>query len=203
MGLFCDLLLDKLKLTSYHRRRKKYDIGEYSYICETTNIGSAKIGKFCSIARNVSIGVGSHPMNFLTTSPFIYSRKKVTQMGNILVDEKDFVTNKTTLPKVSPAIIGNDVYIGEKATILLGVKVGDGAVIGANAVVTKDVPPYAIVAGIPAKVIRYRFEQDVIDKLEKLQWWDYPKEFIVKLPFHDINECIKILEEHKDMKVTK
>ena len=117
-------------------------------------------------------------------------------MGNILVDE----TNLVKLNHKSGVKINNDVYIGLNAIIMPGVTIGDGAVVGAGAVVTKDVPPYAIVAGVPAKVVKYRFEQPVIDKLLELKWWDYPKDFIVTLPFADVEKCIELLEENRHLK---
>ena len=116
----------------------------------------------------------------------------------------DLVTPKDKIIKFTngciPVTVGNDVWIGARAIIMDGIKIGDGAIIGANSVVTKDVPPYAIVAGCPAKLIRYRFSEDVINKLLELCWWDYPKEFIVNnLPFDDVEECIKILSENRDL----
>ncbi|MBR2872690.1 MAG: CatB-related O-acetyltransferase, partial [Lentisphaeria bacterium] len=90
--------------------------------------------------------------------------------------------------------IGSDVWIGLNAVIMDGVTVGNGAVIGTNAVVTKDVPPYAIVVGIPAKVLRYRFDSDTIARLEKLRWFDRDLEFIQNLPMGDIAQCLQILE---------
>ena len=200
LKLFFDLLLDKLRLTPYHRRRKKYDIGEYSYICHTTKMGAVKIGKFCSIGNDVILGAGNHPYDTITTSPFIYSRKKVAMLGNILVAEDNLWKPEQKSPEQSMAIIENDVWIGARAIVKCGVRVHNGAIIGAGAVVTHDVPPYAIVAGVPAKVIKYRFDEETIKKLEDLKWWDYPKDFIVKLPFADINKCIAILEENKYLK---
>lgn len=191
------LLLDKLKISAYHRRRRKYNIGEYSYISHTTRIGNAQIGKFCSIAPGVAIGIGSHPTHTLSTSPFQYTRNMITTTGNILVDEKNLVKLK---PK-NTVRINNDVYIGMNAVIMPGVTIGNGAVVGAGAVVTRDVPPYAIVGGVPAKVIKYRFEQPVIDKLQKLEWWNYPKDFIVQLPFENIGRCIELLESNQHLKM--
>ncbi len=193
-------MLDKLKLTPYHRRRKKYDIGDYSYICHTTKMGSVKIGKFCSIGNEVVLGISNHPYDTITTSPFIYSRNKVCMLGDILVDEE----NLTKIPQKSPekrmTVIENDVWIGARAIVKCGVKLSNGSIVGAGAVVTHDVPPYAIVAGVPAKVIKYRFSEDIIEKLLELKWWDYPKDFIVKLPFNDIEKCIKLLEENKHLR---
>ena len=199
-NIFLDKILDKLHLTSYHKRRRKYNIGEHSYICHSTKIGSAEIGKFCSIADEVIIGAGNHPMDFITTSPFIYSRDKIRSIGNILVDESNLITNTANIKIKGHTIIGNDVWIGSRAILFSGIKVGNGAVIGAGAIVTKDVPPYAIVAGVPAKIIRYRFSEDIIAKLQEIKWWDYPDDFIVKLPFNNLEECIKLLEENKHLK---
>ena len=200
LKLFFTLLLDKLKLTPYHRRRKKYNIGEYSYICKTTIVSNAKIGKFCSVANHAVIGLWGHPMTTLTTSPFIYSRSKVQLMGDILVDEKDLYVPPPRPESETVTVLGNDVWVGYRAIVMPGVKIGDGAVVAAGAIVTHDVPPYAIVAGVPAKVVKYRFDEDTIRKLEELKWWDYPKNFIVKLPFGDINKCITMLEENKHLK---
>ena len=98
----------------------------------------------------------------------------------------------------NPINIGNDVWIGTNAIVMDGVKINDGAIIGAGAIVTKEIPPYAIAVGVPAKVIKYRFSQEIIDKLMELRWWDYPEDFIVnELPFDDIEKCIEILEKNK------
>jgi len=118
-----------------------------------------KIGKFCSIAMGTTIYLGSeHHVEWVTTYPFFAKFKKAS-----------FASNTTK----GDVIIGNDVWIGDGALILSGVTIGDGAVIGARAVVTKDVKPYEIVAGNPAKHIRFRFTQDQIDKLLKIKWWNW------------------------------
>lgn len=138
-------------------------IGDYSYIGPHTWIINAKIGKFCSIAPNCKIGLASHSVNFLSTSPIFTETKNGT--GYSWTKTNFFNPSNLT-------IIGNDVWIGERALIISGVKVGDGAVVGAGAVVTKDVPDYAIVGGVPARVIRYRFSPEIITKLKKINWWD-------------------------------
>lgn len=143
-------------------------IGDYSYVNAGSIIVSGIIGKFCSIGYFCQIGVHEHPIDFMSTSPFLYGKE------NILKAE-------TSWDDIySPPLIGNDVWIGSKAIILQGVKIGDGAVIAAGAVVTKDVPPYAIVGGVPAKVIKYRFNEKEIDFLLKCKWWDMPPEGLHK-----------------------
>lgn len=135
------------------------------YDCE---IIDAEIGMFTSIASGVIIGGARHPMEWAGMSPvFYYGRDSV---------KKKF--SEHILPKNKKTIIGNDVWIGRCAIVLSGVTVGDGAVVGAGAVVTKDVPAYAIVAGSPAKIIRYRFEMHIIDELRKLNWWEMPEEHL-------------------------
>lgn len=117
----------------------------------------SKIGRYCSISTGVMVGPDSHPMDWLSTHSFQYQ-------------EQDHVQYHTR--KKSGAIIGNDVWIGMRAIVQEGVVVNDGAIIGSSAVVTKEVPPYAIVAGVPARVIRYRFDEATIETLLALKWWE-------------------------------
>ncbi len=159
------------------------EVGEYSYICPGSRVFfNTRIGKFCSIATDVTIGASLHPLNFLSTHPFQYSS---FYMGN----EVNIGFN--TFPET---IIENDVWIGCHAVIKCGVRIGTGAVIGSGAVVTKDVPPYAVMVGIPAKILKYRFNEETIRRLLKTEWWNLPKEKLEKLPFSEIEECLKILE---------
>ncbi len=138
-------------------------IGAHTYISANTDIENAEIGKFCSVADHCRIGMAKHEMNSLSTSPIFNLAVNATQSS---------WTDHTYSENVDErAYIGNDVWIGSHAMVLGGVKVGDGAVIGAGAVVTKDVPPYAIVGGVPARIIKYRFKQDTIDRLLILKWW--------------------------------
>lgn len=144
----------------------KVTMGRYSYIGSRTRITDAVIGGFCSIGRNCGIGGGMHPLQAVSTSP-VFLRGK-----NILHKNFAQVSNQPS----APVEIGNDVWIGEGVCIMAGVRIGDGAVIGAHAVVTKDVAPYAIVAGVPAKELRKRFDEPVIEKLLEIRWWDWPDE---------------------------
>lgn len=139
-------------------------VGDYSRIRQFTTIHKSRIGKYCSISRNVRIGLGEHPTNLISTNSIFYREQK-----NSI--RKDWV-RPISFTERKEIIIGNDVWIGEFATIKGGVKVGDGAVIATRALVTKDVPPYAIVGGVPAKVLKYRFDEDVIKELLEIQWWN-------------------------------
>jgi virginiamycin A acetyltransferase len=127
-------------------------------------IHGVSIGNFCSIARNVTIQEHNH--NYSRVSSYFFQKHFFTGK-----EEDDIVSN-------GPIIIGNDVWIGANATILSGVTIGDGAVIAANALVTKDVSPYAIVGGVPASLLRYRFSQPVIDILLQTKWWNWDEQRI-------------------------
>lgn len=142
-------------------------IGAYTYTGMNTVIKHADIGKFCSISWGVSISGGGHNYNCITPHPFVH----LPSFG--------IVATKTDL-EIKRISIGNDVWIGMNSCILQGTTIGDGAVIGAGSVVTKNVPPYAVVVGNPAKILKYRFSDKVISKLLDFRWWDLPKEFIVE-----------------------
>ena len=132
----------------------KVKIGDWTAINHSCIIGSGSIGNFCSIGMQVIIGPGQHPINHITTST-LFAKSLGLRGGGM---------------KDAP-IIGNDVWIGSRCIIMPGVKVGNGAIIGANSVVTKDIPPYAIVGGCPAKIIKYRCEEKTIEYLERMDIW--------------------------------
>ena len=170
--------------------RRKYKIGYYSYVGKDVYVANKEttIGKYCSIARNACIGTTQHPTNFLSTHPVFYLDMRY---GPDLPPEC-----RCKFDKVKPPCrIGNDVWIGVNAVIMDGITVGDGAVVAAGAVVTKDVPPYAIVGGVPAKLIRYRFSPEIIKALLELRWWDLPIEKIKHLPFDDVPRCVEELRK--------
>lgn len=143
-------------------------IGRYTYIMNNCDLAFCRIGSFCSIAKGVKIVRYRHPTDtFVSTSPVFFSVKK--QCGKSFVNENKYEEQK--LVEGFSAIIGNDVWIGEDVRIIEGVSIGNGAIVTAGAVVTKDVSPYSIVGGVPAKVIRSRFEERQVALLQQSQWW--------------------------------
>lgn len=167
----------KVDKTAYIYRgvkAKRAVIGAHSYIAANTEIENAEIGKYCSIADHCRIGMSGHSLQYMSTSPIF------TQTMNALQErwiDKNVFEHKSEEER---SYLGNDVWVGSHVLINGGVRIGNGACIAAGAVVVKDVPPYAIVGGVPAKIIRYRFSGDVISKLEDLKWWDMPEHELKK-----------------------
>jgi acetyltransferase-like isoleucine patch superfamily enzyme len=162
-------------------------IGDYSYIEVGAVLAYANIGKFCSIAGGTYIGLGVHPSRqFVSTHPAFYSTSRGLHTS---FADRDY------LAEYAPVNVGNDVWIGTAAVIRGGVTIGDGAIIGAGAVVTRDVPAYAIVGGVPAKLIRNRFEQQHVEFLLKLKWWDKPDDWLKEnyRKFHNVDEFVQTL----------
>lgn len=137
-------------------------IDDYSYIGQDARLIHAHVGKFCSLAGDGAYGMGSHSLDYISTSSLFTSSRNGTRIK---------WTDKASFEEYEEIYIGNDVWVGTRVLIMGGVTVGNGAVVAAGAVVTKDVPPYAIVGGVPARVIKYRFPEEVIQKLEASQWW--------------------------------
>ena len=162
---------------------KKYSYCGYD--CQFVNV---EVGAFCSISNNVVIGGGNHPLNWVSTSPAFYKgRDSISKrLATLEYDSSDAHT-----------IIGNDVWIGNGVWIKPGVIIGDGAVLGMGSVVTKDVEPYTVVGGNPAKVIRKRFDDETIQKLLAIKWWEWEDDKILSYSkyFNDTNELLSKLEE--------
>lgn len=144
-------------------------IGDYSYAVENTQIAYANIGKFANIASHVRIYASRHPMQRASLHHFSYRSSRYFEDAD---DDRDFFEWRAGMP----ITIGHDTWLGHGAVVMPGVSIGNGAVIGANAVVTHDVPPYAIAVGVPARVIRMRLAPDIAARFERLAWWDWEHE---------------------------
>jgi acetyltransferase-like isoleucine patch superfamily enzyme len=144
-------------------------VGDHTFIQKGSRVCCADIGKFCSIAMGVTVGLGRHPISHVSTHPAFYSLSQ--PLAKTFSDGDHFKPFERTT-------IGHDVWLGENAIIKDGVKIGIGAVVGAGAVVTGDVPAYAVVAGVPARLIRYRFDEDLRQRLLASAWWDMPEEWL-------------------------
>jgi len=154
-----------------------HNFGAYTYMRSGGELyGNTTVGRFCSIGQNVIIGLerNKHPTNWLSTSLF---------SKNIEKNYESIAANGTT-------IIGNDCWIGRDVVIMSGVTIGDGAIVGAKALVTCDVPPYAIFAGIPAKLIKYRFSDELIERVRKTYWWDVQVKYLENLNLDAPESCI-------------
>lgn len=160
-------------------------LGDFSYVGGNSVVSNTEIGKFSCISREVSIGLGKHPSrDFVSIHPIFYSPLRQAQITFAIPPFYE---------EFAPTKIGNDVWIGMSAIIIGGVTIGDGAIIGAGAVVTKDVPDYAVVGGVPAEVLRYRFESTEIAFLKQFNWWDRDIEWMQKhsTKFRNIQEFLK------------
>lgn len=156
-------------------------VGRYTYLSRNCTLCNTTVGNFCSIGPNLISGWGIHPTDSLSTHPMFYSTR--CQNGFTLSS-----TNK--IQEYKNITIGNDVFIGMNVTILDGVVIGDGAIIGAGSVVSKDIPPYAIAVGNPIRVLRYRFDDETIESLLKIAWWNWTNVDKVEKYFSDVNGFI-------------
>jgi acetyltransferase-like isoleucine patch superfamily enzyme len=168
-------------------------LGSYSYISRYATVSHCIIGKYCSIGPYTKIGWGIHPVKGFSTAPMFYSTQKQNGVSYSNIDK---------IQERKPVIIGNDVFIGMNVTILDGITIGDGAVIGAGAVVSKDIPSYAIAVGAPIKIIGYRFDDEIIDRMTALKWWDMDSKIhnSIEKNFFEVNKLLLELEA-LDLKV--
>lgn len=163
-------------------------LGDYSYLAGQVSTIYTTIGKFCSIAAQVRINPGNHPVQRVTQHHMTYRR---VQYGLGETDDHDFFAWR----EAHPCTIDHDVWIGHAAIIMPGVHIGTGAVIGAGAIVTHDVSPYAIVAGVPARQIRMRFPADVITQLLESAWWEWDRATL-EARFNDLLDLEQFLAQN-------
>jgi len=170
-------------------------VGIGTYIHDSGRFAKCKIGRWCSIGPNVKIVVGNHPLDFFSTHPVFYSSRSFAGLkfdNNINFDEYSYISTD----KKWYCEIGNDVWIGEDVRIMNGVIIGDGAVIAAGALVTKDVEPYSVIGGVPAKVIKKRFSDDIINKMLEIKWWDKDINFLKNTSnnYKDIDDFLGVFK---------
>lgn len=173
-----------------HNTISESTIGDYTYFAGDASVIYATIGRYCSIASHVRINPGNHPMHRVTQHHMTYRRQ---MFGFADTDDTEFFQWR----RDHHVTIGNDVWIGHAAIIMPGVTIGDGAIVGSAAVVTKHVPPYTIVGGVPAKPIRERFSRDVAARLQAIAWWDWSREVLAER-FDDLNDLDRFLELYEE-----
>jgi virginiamycin A acetyltransferase len=182
---------------AYYVIKHGFEIGDYSYGAPIIRMfaGPARLimGKFCSIAEGAQFILGGdHRSDWVTTYPFIYRR---AEWLGYAAELTDLSTSRGDI------VVGSDVWIGTGATVLSGVRIGDGAVIGALAVVRQDVPPYGVVMGNPGCLVRKRFSDATIDALLEIRWWDFERDKIISLlPFLQSNEIEAFIDACRALK---
>lgn len=193
-----DIIIEHpIKLFPSTAVKTQCSIGMFSYINEHTTVKrGTKIGRYCSIGRNCEIGAYNHPSTWTTTSPIAYNL-------DFYFPDYSGAFKQHKRPTPATTTIGNDVWIGSNAIILRGINIGDGAIVAAGAVVTRDVPPYAVVGGIPAKVLKYRFSDELIADLLSVRWWETEPALLKGIDLTNIENTIKHIRSIKKSKEAK
>lgn len=144
------------------------EVGDYTYFAGDASVIYSRIGKFCSIASHVRINPGNHPMWRVMQHHCTYRR---VRYGLDTKDDEEFFNGR----RADAVEIGHDVWLGHGVVVMPGIRIGTGAVVGSGAVVTKDIPPYAVAVGVPAKVIKMRFDEETVKKIMDTCWWDWDR----------------------------
>lgn len=174
-------------------------VGKYFAMNENCFVARATIGSFCTIGARTAINPFNHPVNWISIHEFQYDPNSFTW-----VDEYNAIKRLTRTPDMFEVVtVGNDVWMGHNVNIMPGVSLGDGAIIGAGSVVTKDVPPFAIVVGAPASVKKFRFPDAIIERFLRTKWWDLELEDLSGLPYRDVERCLDLIEEIKAKKTSE
>jgi len=164
--------------------------GKYTGFNESCFIARGSIGAYCAVGARSSFNPFNHPTNWLSIHEFQYHSKAY----DWIEEYRGFDRLERTPDMFETVSIGNDVWTGHHVNVMGGVRVGDGAVIAAGSIVTKDVPPYAVVAGVPAAIKRFRFPDATIERLLRLRWWELELSELSGLPFRDIERCMDLIE---------
>lgn len=165
--------------------KKDAKIGRFTFINHNSTVfTNVHIGRYCSIGKNCQIGAFDHPLDWVSTSPVSYNMK-------LHFPDYDGKLQKLSVERPEAAFIGNDVWLGNNVVIKRGVTIGDGAVVAAGSFVSKDVAPYSIVGGTPAKLIRFRFDHETIIDLLNNKWWDLSVDELEHIDFSDIKKSIE------------
>jgi acetyltransferase-like isoleucine patch superfamily enzyme len=164
--------------------------GKYIGINESCFLARGRIGSYCSIGARTSVNPFNHPTDWLSIHEFQYH----TKAYDWVEEYRDFERQERTPDMFATVSVGNDVWMGHHVNVMGGLTVGDGAIIAAGSIVTKDVPPYGVVAGVPAQLKRYRFSEKIIERLLRAKWWELDLADLSGLPFRDIERCLDALE---------
>ena len=182
--------------TAFYIGDHLYSMGAFSYSSTNFDPGQ-KVGRYCSIGARIQNFAEKHPIEHLSTSHFNRNFSSIYRQACIDFGVTDFNATPYNLGPYEVAEIGHDVWIGEDVLLGRNIKIGTGAIIGSRSIVTKDVPPYAIVAGTPAKIIRYRFPEPIIERLLASQWWEYKFTDFSNMPYAEPEKFLDVFEKAK------
>jgi len=166
-------------------------IGGYSNVGFASYLADCVVGRYCNIGARVSIGGYEHPQDWLGITAYQWGKSTVPLVSSAI----QRLLESNAPPRQRTTVIGSDVWIGDNSVVKRGVTIGDGVIVGAGCVVTRDVPPYAVVIGVPARVHRFRFELDIRQELLSSRWWEMELEELADLPFRSIADCVRTLSE--------
>lgn len=168
----------------------RIESGRYIGIAYFSYMSDCVVGNYCTFGSRVSIGAFSHPVDGLTIHEFGY-RNTMASYGETVLDRDsdDYLSERSRQTR-----IGNDVWVGDNSVVIKGVKINNGAIVAAGSVVTRDVEPYSIVAGNPARLIRNRFDNDIVERLQATRWWEFSMSELRGMPLHDMLSCLEKLE---------
>lgn len=178
-----NLTVDKLSCINRCEIGKYFGLGCFSYV------SNSRIGRFCTFGARVSVGAFSHPTDWLSIHEVAYRDTRHFYGESVLAPDRNIAPNN------APTVIGNDVWIGDNASVRTGVQIGNGAIVGMGAVISKNVPPYAIVVGNPGRILRYRFDHQTVASLLELQWWRLDMADLCDVDFSDVGTAITLLRQ--------